>query len=48
MEADILGDISEIKSNIPLIEQGIDSLDTWTVYLLLEEEFCIKIPDEDL
>ncbi|MCO4845824.1 MAG: hypothetical protein KC427_07375, partial [Sulfurovum sp.] len=48
VEADILGDISEIKSNIPLIEQGIDSLDTWTVYLLLEEEFCIKIPDEDL
>lgn len=48
VEADVLGDVSEIKNDIPLTEQGIDSLDIVNIYLLLEEKFNISIPDEDL
>jgi len=47
-EAEVLGDASEMKSDLPLSEQGIDSLDVVNVYLLLEEKFDVKIPDEDL
>jgi acyl carrier protein len=47
-EADVLGNSSEIKTGIALKEQGIDSLDIVNIYLLLEEKFDIKIPDEDL
>lgn len=47
-EAEVLGDVSDMVNNMPLIEQGIDSLDVVNVYLLLEEKFDIKIPDEDL
>lgn len=48
IEADVLGDIQTIKDDINLVEQGIDSLDIVNIYLLLEEKFDIKIPDEDL
>ncbi|HID02437.1 MAG TPA: acyl carrier protein, partial [Desulfobacterales bacterium] len=34
--------------DVELEEQGIDSLDMANVYLLCEEEFGIKIPDEDI
>ena len=47
-QAEVLGDVSELKNDIKLSEQGIDSLDIVNVYLLLEEKFGIKIPDEDL
>lgn len=47
-EAEVLSDVSEMKNDIPLSEQGIDSLDVVNVYLLLEEKFDVKIPDEDL
>lgn len=47
-EADVLGDVNEMKTDIALSEQGIDSLDVVNVYLLLEEKFDVKIPDEDL
>lgn len=47
-EAEVLGDTSEMKSDVALSEQGIDSLDIVNVYLLLEEKFDVKIPDEDL
>jgi len=48
VEADVLGDVSEMKSDVALAEQGIDSLDVVNVYLLLEEKFDVQIPDEDL
>jgi acyl carrier protein len=48
LEADILGDASEMKHNIALTDQGVDSLDIVNVYLLLEEKFDITIPDEDI
>lgn len=47
-EAEVLGDVSEMVNDMPLREQGIDSLDVVNVYLLLEEKFDVKIPDEDL
>jgi len=47
-EAEVLGDANEMKNDIALREQGIDSLDIVNVYLLLEEKFDVKIPDEDL
>lgn len=47
-EAEVLGDVSEMNNDVPLSEQGIDSLDVVNVYLLLEEKFDVKIPDEDL
>ena len=47
-EAEVLSDVNEMKNDIPLSEQGIDSLDVVNVYLLLEEKFDVKIPDEDL
>lgn len=47
-EADVLGDVATLKNDVPLREQGIDSLDVVNIYLLLEEKFDIKIPDEDL
>lgn len=48
VEAEVLGDVDEMKNDVPLSEQGIDSLDVVNVYLLLEEKFEISIPDEDL
>jgi len=48
VEADVLGDVNEMKSDVALAEQGIDSLDVVNVYLLLEEKFDVEIPDEDL
>lgn len=48
VEADVLGDVEEMDSSVKLSEQGIDSLDVVNVYLLLEEKFDVKIPDEDL
>lgn len=47
-EAEVLGDVDEMKNDVKLSEQGIDSLDVVNVYLLLEEKFDVKIPDEDL
>jgi acyl carrier protein len=47
-EAEVLGNVSEMKNDVALAEQGIDSLDVVNVYLLLEEKFDVKIPDEDL
>jgi len=48
VEADVLGDVEEMQSNVALSEQGIDSLDVVNVYLLIEEKFKVSIPDEDL
>ncbi len=47
-EAEVLGDVSNMVNDVPLRDQGIDSLDVVNVYLLLEEKFDVKIPDEDL
>jgi acyl carrier protein len=40
--------IDDLQDNIPLIEQGLDSLDMINLLFCLEENFPVKIPDEDL
>lgn len=47
-QADVLGDANAMRSDVPISDQGVDSLDMANIFLLLEEEFDIKIPDEDL
>ncbi|MBD2133193.1 acyl carrier protein [Sphaerospermopsis sp. FACHB-1094] len=37
----------EILTDVPLSQQGVDSLDKMNIFMLLEEKYEIKIPDED-
>ena len=37
-----------MEAEVPLKEQGIDSLDMYSILLKLELTFEIKIPDEDI
>ncbi len=47
-EVSSLVESSDLDINISLTDQGVDSLDLVNVYLLVEEKFEIKIPDEDI
>ncbi|MBK2004727.1 acyl carrier protein [Francisella orientalis] len=47
-EADVMFSTENLKDDVSLVDQGLDSLDAVTVYLLIEEKFDIKIPDNDL
>ena len=40
--------VDDLHDNMPLIEQGLDSLDMINVLFCLEENFPVKIPDDDL
>lgn len=46
--AGVAADIEKIRSGETLADAGIDSLDLATVLLALEENYNIKIPDEDV
>jgi len=46
--AEVVVDTKSLQNDIKLTDQGVDSLDIVNIYLLLEEKFDIKIPDEDL
>lgn len=46
-KAETMADIDTLKNDLPLTEQGVDSLDMANILLLLEERFEIKIPNED-
>ncbi len=48
LEAEVLNNVDDLVNDIPLSKQGCDSLDLVNVYMILEEKFGIKIPDEDL
>ncbi|MDB9538494.1 phosphopantetheine-binding protein [Anabaenopsis tanganyikae CS-531] len=37
----------QIFADVPLSQQGVDSLDKMNIFMLLEEKYEIKIPDED-
>lgn len=41
-------DVDTLKADIPLSEQGVDSLDMANIFLNLEESFNVKVPDEDI
>jgi len=47
-EADTMADIECLKNDVALTEQDIDSLDMANIYLIIEEKFDVKIPDEDI
>ena len=47
-QAEIVQSEEELHSELSLSEQGVDSLDSVNIYLLIEEKFNIKIPDTDL
>lgn len=44
----VSADVSSIKGDMPLRDAGIDSLDMMNVFLAIEENFGIKIPDDDI
>jgi acyl carrier protein len=39
--------VEKLKSETPLAEAGIDSLDSLTILFAIEEQFHISIPDDD-
>lgn len=41
-------DISSVKGSDSLIDTGLDSLETMTFFLGIEEKFNVKFPDEDI
>ena len=47
-EAETMAEMESLKNATPLTEQGVDSLDSANIYLLIEEKFDVKIPDEDM
>jgi len=45
--AESMADMDTLKNDVPLTEQGVDSLDMANILLLLEEKYELKIPDKD-
>lgn len=45
--ADTMADIDALENGTPLTDQGIDSLDMANIFLLIEEEYGVKISDAD-
>lgn len=41
-------DTETLQKDVPLSDQGIDSLDMANILLNIEESFNLKIPDEDV
>ena len=39
--------VTNLLTDIPLVEQGLDSLDMFNVFLNVEEKYNIKIEDND-
>lgn len=47
-EGKLLDDVSQLRDDIPLPEQGIDSLGMFNLLFLLDEKHKINIPDSDI
>lgn len=45
---DINVDAKTLDTNTLLTEQGLDSLDMMVILFALEEDYQLKVPDEDL
>lgn len=41
-------DVAKLRDDVKLSDQGIDSLDTFSLLLVLCERYDIEIPDADL
>ena len=47
-DADIIADPDGLRDDVPLTDQGIDSLGLFNIILLLQEKYEIEIPDADI
>ena len=47
-EAKVVDNPNNLRSDIKLSEQGIDSLGIFNVLFLLDEKYSIEIPDTDI
>lgn len=47
MESEAIGESDEIAFDMPLKQLGVDSLDKFNLFLLVEEKFSVTVPDED-
>lgn len=47
-ESNVLPDASILHTDIPIQDQGIDSLGLFSIMLLIEEKFHLKIEDSDI
>lgn len=39
--------VDRIVNNVPLREQGVDSLDMASIFLAIEENLGVRVPDEE-
>jgi acyl carrier protein len=46
-ESKAVEDITKLRDDVKLSDQGIDSLEFFNVLLLISEKYGIDIPDED-
>ncbi|MFT5440709.1 MAG: acyl carrier protein [Alphaproteobacteria bacterium] len=47
-EADIVSDPDALRDDMPLTDQGVDSLGLFNIILLLQEKYDLEIPDADI
>lgn len=47
-KAEVGADASTLRDNINLTDQGIDSMDIFTIMLAVQDHYGIQIPDEDI
>ncbi len=45
-KAKVVSDVRDLRDDISLTDQGIDSLGIFNVILILQEKYEIEIPDE--
>lgn len=46
--ANVVAEPDALQENLRLADQGIDSLGVFNILLLIEEQYGIKIPDEEI
>ena len=47
IESDALTEDDEVIEDAPLKQMGIQSLDKFNVFLLIEEKYGVEVPDDD-
>lgn len=47
-QADVVPDVTKLRSDVKLVDQGVDSLGLFNILLILEEKIKVKIPDDDI
>ena len=47
-QADVVADAATLRDDINLADQGIDSMDMFTIMLAVQDYYEIQIPDKDV